>query len=308
MMYRNRRSIQARKNWGVLFLLLVVTTSYSNVTGFATPKPSVLMSTRYRGVCVRSNLTPEPSSNLESTPEKSEGDSQNYSSTEDMSTSEDDDDDGGGVTLGQGIRVGLYRLLLLGSAGACTGLAVLPLLEGSGLSSTDTLEMNMSMGWKFMLGAAAILAPLPSVDSKFKSNLPFIALSCVGASTVLLLSLPIMFQESMMETATQVVATMATLGICVREVVFYGAAYKVEAIILASLFLLQPVLPVSNIIPGGIALALLVLSFGKLLEPLEEDLRPGQSTFLARNALSTTRLPLDETTPLENKRQTKPPL
>eukprot|EP00978_Attheya_sp_CCMP212_P028521 scaffold98652_cov43-Attheya_sp.AAC.1 len=166
----------------------------------------------------------------------------------------------------------------------------------------------MSMGWKFMLGAAAVVAPLPSVDSKFKSNLPFIALSGVGASTVLLLSLPIMFQESMMETATIVAATLATLGICVREVVFYGAAYKVEAIILASLLLLQPVLPVSNIIPGGIALALLVLSFGKLFEPLAEDLRPGQSTFLARNALSTATLPLDETTPLENKRQTKPPL
>jgi len=295
-----------RTNWGVPFLLLVITTSYSNVTAFVAPKPSITVSTRYRGVCVRSNLIPEPSSNLESIPEKSEGESQNYSSIEDMSTS--DDDDGSGVTLGQGIRVGLYRLLLLGSAGAWTGLAVLPLLEGSGLSSTDTLEVNMSMGWKFMLGAAAVVAPLPSVDSKSKSNLPFLALSCVGVSTLLLLSLSIMFQEGMMDTATQVVATMATLGICVREVVFYGAAYKVEAIILASLLLLQPVLPVSNIVPGGIALALLVLSFGKLLEPLEEDLRPGQSTFLARNALSTTTLPLDETTPLENKRQTKPPL
>jgi hypothetical protein len=71
--------------------------------------------------------------------------------------------------------------------------------------------------------------------------------------------------------------------ICLREIGFFGAGYKAEAI-LAIFFCialgLNDSLEFSELaLTSGLALSLLVLSFAKVFEPLEDDLEPNQSAF-----------------------------
>jgi hypothetical protein len=68
-----------------------------------------------------------------------------------------------------------------------------------------------------------------------------------------------------------------------REIKFFGASYKVEAIFAifcAVLLVLNHLIGFSEIaLSGGLSLSLLVLSFGKIFEPLKEDLEPNESAF-----------------------------
>jgi hypothetical protein len=71
--------------------------------------------------------------------------------------------------------------------------------------------------------------------------------------------------------------------LCFREIGFYGASYKAEAI-LAILFsvaiVLNDFIGFSDIVlQWGLSLSLLVLSFAKVFEPIKDDLIPSGSAF-----------------------------
>jgi hypothetical protein len=67
--------------------------------------------------------------------------------------------------------------------------------------------------------------------------------------------------------------------ICLREIIYYGAAYKVEAIFAIILSLLH-VLGINDyFVAVTLSLALMVLSVGKVFEPLKDDLQRNGSQF-----------------------------
>lgn len=102
----------------------------------------------------------------------------------------------------------------------------------------------------------------------------------------------IFHQATTISTST----TMSNLfisAICVREVIFFGAAYKAEAIFAILAIIISASIGIHGSNPQfsviaqspssplslGLALCLLVLSFGKIFEPLSDDLIPNDSAF-----------------------------
>ena len=73
------------------------------------------------------------------------------------------------------------------------------------------------------------------------------------------------------------------VGICLREIGFYGIGYKAEAalaILLCFALVNNDQIGMSETaLSAGLALSLLVLSFGKLFEPIKDDMRPNNSKF-----------------------------
>lgn len=73
--------------------------------------------------------------------------------------------------------------------------------------------------------------------------------------------------------------------ICVREIGFYGAGYKAEAILailLCVAITFNDMIGFSNAaLEFGLSLCLLVLSFSKVFEPLQDDIIPDGSSFFS---------------------------
>jgi hypothetical protein len=210
------------------------------------------------------------------------------------------------VTIKQKIEVCLYRFTLTSSSVAyATGqLSKLLLVSGSGLSTQTiaAIEQNCHaiLGWGVLF--ASLLAPayLGAVTDQKKENdvdnalfLLLNELLPTLASFAIVVEIINTIQNNLSQgTANFLSATSDSLdsttdlficAICLREIGFFGASYKAEAI-LAIVFSVALTLNDSigfseSALTAGSALCLLVLSFGKFFEPIEDDLRPNYSAF-----------------------------
>ena len=212
------------------------------------------------------------------------------------------------ITIKQKAEVCLYRLTLISASVACASGQLSKLLLGAGSGSglpTETvaaLEYNSHaiLGWGILF--SALLAP-PNLDAitddkqeNDANNALFLLLNELLptlASFAIVVEIINTIQLNLSQgTAEFLSPTSDTLDsttnlfislICFREIGFFGASYKAEAIlaILFSIVLsLNDFIGFSELVlNGGLGLFLLVLSFGKIFEPIEDDLKPNQSAF-----------------------------
>lgn len=202
------------------------------------------------------------------------------------------------VSISQRFLVLGYRCTLFSVAlGFSVSFAATTLLQGTGLG-LDTLEWLQEASHAVLLWSTyltGLLAPPLSnhpaaADSEQSDSisvlLPLLtqALRTLGVVAILIHLIGVQdtlpFEYSSLETL-EIAAILS--GICVREILFYGIAYKVEAVVALVFLLLQA----SNQLPeavtvGGLSLALLVLSVGKVFEPISSDLVPDQSAFFLK--------------------------
>eukprot|EP00979_Chaetoceros_neogracilis_P003029 scaffold513_cov262-Chaetoceros_neogracile.AAC.16 len=206
----------------------------------------------------------------------------------------------------QKAEVVMYRITLISAstAYACGQLSNLLLGAGAGLSIdyiTSVQQTSHSIvGWGIV--SAALLAPPylgASTDPNKKndvSNALFLLLNELLptlAGFAIIVEIVNVIQSNLSEGNVEFISsTSDSLGntttifislICLREIGFFGAGYKAEAI-LAIFFCialgLNDSLEFSELaLTSGLALSLLVLSFAKVFEPLEDDLEPNQSAF-----------------------------
>lgn len=210
-------------------------------------------------------------------------------------------DDIQAMTVKQKAAVCLYRFALASASVAYTVGELTNLLSGSGLSiqTISTIQQNSHVIFGCGILGAALLVPshvqtrTEDVDED----------SVVGDSLVLILnrSLPMLGSlaivvevmnsilnnvpgsSNFLITGFDKTADLFICALCLREIGFFGVAYKAEAVL--TIFLCAN-LAIHDLIGfpefalrGGASIGLLVLSFGKFFEPLEGDLRPNGSAF-----------------------------
>mmetsp|Transcript_24529 Transcript_24529/g.30164 ORF Transcript_24529/g.30164 Transcript_24529/m.30164 type:complete len:282 (-) Transcript_24529:366-1211(-) len=220
------------------------------------------------------------------------------------------------VTIKQKIQVCLYRFALTSASLAyATGqVSTLLLDSGSGLSTQTITSIDQYsyaiFGWGIIL-SAFLMPPCIGVsihqkdENDMKSNglyrllnkvLPIFA-SFAIVTEIISITQQYVSQDSanlLGTTSENLLDNMVTLficAICLREIGFFGTYYKAEAIIA---ILLTVISTLSNSVfffsqpalTAGLALCLLVLSFGKFFEPIEDDLRPNNSAFFRDDRLS----------------------
>jgi len=212
------------------------------------------------------------------------------------------------VTFKQKIQVFSYRITLITASSAFIigQLSKLLLVSSSGVSveSMIALEQNshLILGWGILF--AALIAP-PNLgvvtDEKDESDVGDAILLFINKLLPGLASFALIVETL---NAIQSNVSLGTIGflsaasdnldkttylficaICLREIGFFGALYKTEAIFavtlcICSAFSLNDRIGFSELgLTSLIALCLLVLSFGKIFEPIEDDLRPNKSSF-----------------------------
>jgi len=211
------------------------------------------------------------------------------------------------ISSKQKAQVVLYRITLISAsiAYACGQLSNLLIgAGGAGLSVDSIASIQQTshdiVGWGILF--AALLAPpyLSTVtDTNKKNDMNNTLFLLLNELLPTLAGFAIIFevvnaiQASLSQgSATFLSATSESLDyttnifisfLCLREIGFFGAGYKAEAI-LAILFCaglgLNDSLGFSEVaLTSGLGLSLLVLSFAKVFEPLEDDLEPNQSAF-----------------------------
>jgi hypothetical protein len=217
-----------------------------------------------------------------------------------------DTSDDGKLTVKQKVEVCLYRIALISASMAYTSgqLSQQLLTAGSGVpaESVAAIEQNAHaiLGWGILL--AALLAPpnLGSITDQKEENdvdnalfLLLNELLPILASFAIVVEIVNTIQSNLSQgTADFLSGTSDTLdnttnlficAICLREIGFFGASYKAEAILailFCSILSLNDAIGFSDVaLNSAIALCLLVLSFGKVFEPIEDDLRPNESNF-----------------------------
>ena len=168
------------------------------------------------------------------------------------------------LTTQQSIQTFSYRASLLGALAVYSFQVALPVLKEAGLSTSFTLVDNNGLVTALTVAACA-LAPKAGKSAKLVDG------KILAASVA---------------TAVAGQPLLGLAAIFVREIYYFGAAYKVEAAVgvIASLatWFLPEMAPTSNAV---VCLALAVMVFGKFLEPLEEDWQPNQSEFLAQREM-----------------------
>ncbi len=223
-----------------------------------------------------------------------------------MQLREDSSEDTDKLTIKQKVEVYLYRSFLA-SASVAYGteqLFKLLLTSGSGLSiqKISTIEQNSHaiVGWGILF--SALLAPtyLGAATDKNRENdvenaffLLLNELLPTLASFAIVVEIINTIQHNLSQsTAEFLSATSDSLDsttylfislISLREILFFGASYKAEAI-LAILFsiglTLNDFIGFSEVtLTAGVSICLLVLSFGKAFEPIKDDVKPNKSAF-----------------------------
>jgi len=196
-------------------------------------------------------------------------------------------------------RVLSYRLLLTGLAMAFTTNAIIPtLLEGSGIdtSSIEPLTRN-AIAW--MSAACVLCVPRAGINNEILSMLfaPLgITLLCIQVVlNAVLFSDPVVMDENInmlsmimaAKAGDHVLTVLALCLICIREILFFGLAYKVEAALSVPLLLTSLLLSNDDDMSATLhvltALTVSLLAASKVFEPILEDHRPGFSAFLLVN-------------------------
>jgi hypothetical protein len=199
------------------------------------------------------------------------------------------------------MRVLLYRLFLSSAAMALMIYAGVSFLDGVGMSNEARAQV-LGQGALFTAEASALAAIiLPSTtsaigtmddteDSPAIRSMAETSLRVAGGVSLLCIAGVTQDPENLLGTQITHALYIAAIScplvfICLREIYFYGAAYKVECII--SLALLAAFIGFGGDFPadaplaitGPLSLSLAVLAAGKVFEPILEDLRPGKSSF-----------------------------
>jgi len=166
------------------------------------------------------------------------------------------------VTILKRIRAISYRSTLFISAILLITLALFDssFLDGTGVDSSPFISI-VDTYLPFATGLSLLLAP---VSNRYTQ----VAAISLGLATCI--------------TGSKVLSIISLMCICIREIVYFGLAYKWEAFIsLISLPLLLISDDYDMIAAPMSALAISVLAVGKVFEPMEEDYVKTNSEFLA---------------------------
>jgi len=213
------------------------------------------------------------------------------------------------ITVRQKANVIFYRIALISASSAYAITQIVGILRsggGAGLSveSLASLQDNSIIAGEWGILLSALLVPPhlsaisdtnkeDGVDNRLllKLNELLPQLSCIGIFFEVVNFIPQHLWDGTLLGATflhQITSILISL-ICLREIGFFGAFYKVEAI-LAIIVCIglglndRNVMGLSEVaLTSALALCLLVLSFGKIFEPIKDDLAPNQSAFFQEN-------------------------
>lgn len=175
------------------------------------------------------------------------------------------------------IQVLGYRAAVGGSALLLTVLAVddTSFLDGTG-ASIDALVERSTACLPFVCGASSLVCPLPD------NGVVRLSTRALGSLTVVSGILAAL-QLGVAPEYAWGLSLLSLMVVSAREMYYFGAEYKQECGM--TLFALPLMLNVNERVPFAMplcALGCLVLAFGKLFEPLSEDLQKTNSEFLAK--------------------------
>ncbi|KAJ1449218.1 hypothetical protein M885DRAFT_622718 [Pelagophyceae sp. CCMP2097] len=192
------------------------------------------------------------------------------------------------VALPAAVRVVAYRVAIACAGAASAGDALCAFAQDQGLGFSapqDLAALGTACG-----AAAALAAPCSAEEPAAAIEAPALRLAAVLALAAL--ALPGLAPAGLAPDLQHFFADGAPVAralpfflVCVRECFYFGAAYKVEALIfmaLAPLRLDQEAAAapaIRRLLDGASAVALLVLAAGKAFEPLDTDLAPTGSVF-----------------------------
>lgn len=185
------------------------------------------------------------------------------------------------ISLIERIRILSYRTALSVSSLLITALAI---CSGDILSGTG-VDGSLVMGWvesvmPLTAGMTILLAPVPNNgSSRVISN----ALGIVTIASAITSAL--FGAGSSFEDVHRLLVSLCLASICIREIFYFGLAYKVEAAVALVALPFTIVMTSSQEVVGislpVCALAMDVLAAGKLFEPCMEDFERSNSEFLA---------------------------
>ncbi|EJK64003.1 hypothetical protein THAOC_15307 [Thalassiosira oceanica] len=181
------------------------------------------------------------------------------------------------MSLASKIQVLSYRAAVGGSALLLTVLAVddTSFLEGTG-ANIDALVGKSTLCLPFVCGASSLVCPLPD-------NRVVRPVTRALGSLTLMSGILAALQLGVAQQYAWGLSLLSLMVVSVREVYYFGPEYKQECGL--TLFMLPLMLDADERVPFTTplcALGCLVLAFGKLFEPLSEDLQKTNSEFLAK--------------------------
>ena len=206
------------------------------------------------------------------------------------------------ITLRQKADVIFYRIALISASSAYAVNQIVSLLNsggGAGIPEETLagLQDNSYLAAEWGILLSALFAPpyLGAITDTNKENdvdnalflllnelLPQLAGFAIFFEVVNLVQRNLSdgsVGSTLLENTTSIFISL----ICLREIGFFGASYKAEAILAIFLCIglgLNDVIGFSEIsLTSSLALCLLVLSFGKVFEPIQDDLKPNKSAF-----------------------------
>lgn len=185
------------------------------------------------------------------------------------------------ISLIERIRILSYRTALSVSSLLITALAI---CSGDVLSGTG-VDGSSVVGWvesvmPLTAGMTILLAP---VSNNFFSR---VISNSLGIVTIASAIASIVFGAgSNFEDNQRVLVSLCLAGICIREIFYFGLAYKVEAAValvaLPFTLVMTSDRQAAEISLPVCALAMDVLAAGKIFEPCIEDFERSNSEFLA---------------------------
>ena len=180
------------------------------------------------------------------------------------------------MSAASSVQVLSYRATVGGSALLLTVLAVddTSFLDGTG-ASIDALVERSAACLPFVCGASSLVCPLPD------NGVVRLPVRALGGLT--LVSGMAALQLSVAQQYAWGLSLLSLMVVSAREMYYFGPEYKQECGI--TLFMLPLMLNLNERVPFTTplcALGCLVLAFGKLFEPLSEDLQKTNSEFLAK--------------------------
>ena len=187
-----------------------------------------------------------------------------------------------GISLLERIRILSYRTTLSASSLLISVIAICSgdVLSGTGVDGTSVVEGVESSVMPLTAGMTILLAPVPNNGfSRVISN-------SVGIATIVSAIASNVFEASSgFDDIQRILVSLCLASICIREIFYFGLAYKVEAAIALMALPFTLVMTsdqrVAEFSLPVCALAMDVLAAGKIFEPCVEDFERSNSEFLA---------------------------
>uniref|UniRef100_A0A7S4WGG5 Uncharacterized protein n=1 Tax=Ditylum brightwellii TaxID=49249 RepID=A0A7S4WGG5_9STRA len=203
------------------------------------------------------------------------------------------------IDLKKRAQVLSYRSALIAASLGISGEQILKALLGTGLSAETITSVEFTAHafseWGILL--TALLAPA-NITQRSEANdttnspvlllnklLPLLAIFAIAFDIINNISSTLSNDAENVISASpepfSPISSIFVCAICLREIGYFGFFYKVEAIlaIIFSATLGFNTGISEGVLAGGLALSLLVLSFGKVFEPIVDDLQINNSEF-----------------------------